>query len=214
MTKTVSRIHGLYAIADTGYLDDARLAPAVERALHGGARIVQYRDKSHDPAMRERQARTLRPLCARYKACFIINDDAELARAIGADGVHLGRNDAPIAATRAALGEDGIIGISCYNDLARAESAAASGADYVAFGSFYPSRTKPTAVRASLDLLRSARARLDIPVVAIGGITPENGAALIAAGADALAVISGIFDQPDVEAAAKRYAAIFGVTQS
>ena len=210
-TSVAARIRGLYAIADTGYLDEARLVSAVAQALRGGARVVQYRDKSHDRSTRERQARALRELCASHQACFIVNDDAELARSVGADGLHLGRDDAAIDAARALLPEGAITGVSCYNDLARAEAAVGRGADYVAFGSFYPSRTKPQAVRASLDLLRAARARLPVPLVAIGGITPENGAALISAGADALAVISGVFDQSDIEAVAIRYTALFGI---
>lgn len=210
MISAAARIRGLYAIADTSYLDDARLLPAVEQALRAGASVVQYRDKSHDAAARERQSRGLRALCDRYRACFIVNDDAELARATGADGLHLGREDAAIETARKVLPTDTLIGVSCYSDLARAESVVTAGADYVAFGSFYPSRTKPHAVRANLGLLREARARLPVPLVAIGGITPENGGALIAAGADALAVISGLFAAPDVDAAAKRYVSLFG----
>jgi thiamine-phosphate pyrophosphorylase len=209
MTSAAARIRGLYAIADPGYLDDARLPAAVEQALRAGAGVVQYRDKTHDATSRERQARGLHELCRRYRACFIINDDAELARTVGADGLHLGREDVSIEAARAVLPASAIVGVSCYNDLTRAEAAVAAGADYVAFGSFYPSRTKPQAVRANLDLLRAARARLPVPLVAIGGITPENGAALITAGADALAAISGVFDQPDIEATARRYAELF-----
>lgn len=210
MTAAVSRIRGLYAIADTGYLDDARLLPAVGQVLRAGGRIVQYRDKSLDPGTRERQARALRRLCIEYQACFVVNDDVELARMVGAEGLHLGGGDVPLQAARRILGENAIIGVSCYNHFARAESAVAQGADYVAFGSFYPSRTKPKAARADVALLHRARARLDVPLVAIGGITPENGPALISAGADALAVISGLFDQTDVEAAARRYTALFG----
>lgn len=209
MTAGTSRIRGLYAIADTSHLDDARLVPAVAQALRGGAQVVQYRDKSHDGTLRERQARALRRLCDERRACLIINDDAKLARAVGADGLHLGRHDRSIETARAIVGEDAIIGVSCYNEPARAEAAVAEGADYVAFGSFYPSSTKPQAVRANPGLLRAARARLNVPLVAIGGITPENGAGLVAAGADALAVISGLFDRPDIEAAARRYAELF-----
>ena len=140
---------------------------------------------------------------------FIVNDDITLAKQTKASGVHLGREDASVADAREQLGPQAIIGVSCYNELTRAETAQAQGADYIAFGRFFPSRTKPQAVQANPDLLREAKKKLHIPVVAIGGITPENGAALIAAGADALAVIEGVFGQPDIRAAAERYARLF-----
>lgn len=203
------RLRGLYAIADTLYLGDAMLAAAVEQALRGGACAIQYRDKSHSAAERARAAQALRALCAEYAAIFIVNDDIALARAVNADGVHLGREDAAIDAARRALGKGSLIGVSCYNELERAEQAVRSGADYLAFGSFFPSRTKPDAVRADPALLRAARSRFDLPLVAIGGITPDNGAVLVDAGADALAAISGVFEQPDVEQAAQRYARLF-----
>jgi thiamine-phosphate pyrophosphorylase len=210
-TPTAVRPHlaGLYAIADTQYLDDARLLPAVGAAIAGGARIIQYRDKKHVAADRVRQATELASLCRKHGALFIINDDVELAKQVRAAGVHLGREDAALAQARAQLGPQPIIGVSCYNDLARAVRAQTEGADYVAFGSFFPSRTKPQAVRAGLELLCEAKQQLHIPVVAIGGITPENGAHLLAAGADALAVIEGVFGQADVRAAAERYARLF-----
>ncbi|MCR4347852.1 MAG: thiamine phosphate synthase [Sulfuricaulis sp.] len=204
-----SRIAGLYAIADTQYLDDARLLPAVGKAIAGGARVIQYRDKQHVADSRLGQAKEIAKLCRQHGALFIINDDLDLALKTQADGVHLGREDAALAKARERLGPRTIIGVSCYNELARAETAQAQGADYIAFGRFFPSRTKPQAVQASLDLLREAKKKLRIPVVAIGGITPENGAALIAAGADALAVIEGVFGQPDIRAAAERYARLF-----
>lgn len=206
------RLHGLYAIADTQYLPAARLAPAVEAAIAGGARVIQYRDKRHDAASRVRQARDLAAICRRHGVLFLVNDDVVLAEAAGADGVHLGRGDMLPAAARRLLGPGKIIGVSCYNELERALAAERAGADYVAFGSFFPSRTKPQAVRATPDLLRAAKQRLPIPVVAIGGITPENGAALIEAGADMLAVIEGVFAQPDVRAAARHYARLFPET--
>jgi thiamine-phosphate pyrophosphorylase len=204
-----SRLAGLYTIADTRYLDDARLLPAVGAAIAGGARVIQYRDKKHSAAERARHAGELATLCRRHDVLFIVNDDVTLAKETQADGVHLGREDVPLAEARKLLGAQAIIGVSCYNELARAEQAAVQGADYVAFGRFFPSRTKPQAVQAGLDLLREAKKKLHIPVVAIGGITPENGAALIAAGADALAVIEGVFGQADVRAAAGRYARLF-----
>jgi thiamine-phosphate pyrophosphorylase len=205
------RLAGLYAIADTQYLDDAHLMPAVGEAIAGGARIVQYRDKKHVAADRARQASELASLCRKHSALFIINDDVELAKQAQADGVHLGREDASLAQARAQLGPQAIIGVSCYNELARAMLAQTEGADYVAFGSFFPSRTKTQAVRAGLELLCEAKQKLRIPVVAIGGITPENGAHLLAAGADALAVIEGVFGQADVRAAADRYARLFNL---
>jgi thiamine-phosphate pyrophosphorylase len=202
-------IVGLYAIADTACLDNDSLHPAVAAAIEGGARVIQYRDKTNDVARRTRQALLLTALCRQHQIPFLINDDVTLAADSRADGVHLGRGDATLAEARARLGAQAIIGVSCYNELERALAAEAAGADYVAFGSFFASRTKPGAVRADLDLLRTARARLQLPVVAIGGITPENGAILIQAGADALAVIEGVFAQPDVRAAAARYARLF-----
>lgn len=204
-----SRVRGLYAIADTGCVDPARLAAAVAQALEGGASVIQYRDKSGDPGTRRRTARALLTLCRRYGVPLLVNDDVELAVETGADGVHLGREDVPLEAARARLGPEAIVGVSCYNDLERARRAAAAGADYVAFGRFFPSSTKPHAVAADPELLRAARAELSVPIVAIGGITPENGASLIAAGADALAAIEGVFRQPDIRAAAERYAQLF-----
>lgn len=202
-------ITGLYAIADTHYLDDTRLVDAVTQAIMGGARIVQYRDKRHAAEKRMQQAKILAALCRQHDALFIVNDDVTLAKETQADGAHLGRDDASLSEAREQLGPRAIIGVSCYNELARAEAAERQGADYVAFGRFFPSRTKPQAVPAGLDLLREAKRKLHIPAVAIGGITPENGASLIAAGADALAVIEGVFGQADVRAAAERYARLF-----
>lgn len=201
-----ARIRGLYAITDAAGLQGHDYAARAEAALRGGARVLQYRDKTNDGTRRREQAHTLAALCARYQALFIVNDDIELARAVGA-GVHLGRDDGDVAAARAALG-DRAIGVSCYNELARAEAAYAAGADYIAFGAFFPSTTKPHATVATADLLRAAR-HLPLARVAIGGITPDNGAALLAAGADALAAIDGVFAQHDIEAAARRYADLF-----
>jgi thiamine-phosphate pyrophosphorylase len=202
-------LRGLYAIADTGYLDDARLAGAVADAIEGGARVIQYRDKKHDAANRLRQTRALSRLCRERGVIFLVNDDVALAKESGADGVHLGREDMPPDQARAQIGMNKLVGVSCYNDLARATAAENLGANYVAFGSFFPSRTKPQAARAAPELLLMARARLKVPLVAIGGITPENGVELVRAGADMLAVIEGVFGQTDIRAAAQRYAKLF-----
>ena len=219
-------IRGLYAIADSAYLDAASFVPAVRAALDGGARVIQYRDKlagaaargesqgwsghKHGtPAQRQAIAHELNRLCLERGVPLLINDDVALAAEIGAAGVHIGRDDPDLAAARRLLGDAAIIGVSCYNELGRAQAAVAAGADYVAFGRFFPSRTKPHAVQATSELLHIARETLRVPIVAIGGITPENGGALLAAGADALAVIEGVFGQPDIRAAAERYAALF-----
>jgi thiamine-phosphate pyrophosphorylase len=206
------RIAGLYAIADSSYLSTEQFVPAVRAALDGGARVIQYRDKKSEPQLRATTARALNALCRDHGAPLLINDDVALAATVGAAGVHLGHEDPDIATARAALGDRVLIGVSCYNELTRAQVAQAAGADYVAFGRFFASRTKPQAVPATLELLHAARAELRIPIVAIGGITPENGASLIAAGADALAVIEGVFNQPDIRAAAERYAQLFKKT--
>lgn len=202
-------LRGLYAIADTRSLDDAHLAPAVEAALAGGARIVQYRDKKHPPEIRRRHARKISDLRRRHGLLFLVNDDVALAIETGADGVHLGREDMGLRAARALLGDNKLIGVSCYNELERALAAERDGADYVAFGGFFASRTKPDAARATPELLRAARQQIRIPIVAIGGITPENGAPLIEAGADMLAAVEGVFNQTDIRAAARRYARLF-----
>lgn len=198
---------GLYALTPDG-LETSALCVAVEAALTGGAVLLQYRNKLADAELRRSQARALQPLCARYGVPLLINDDLELARDLRADGVHLGESDADIKAARATLGPEAIIGASCYDDLARAERATAAGASYLAFGAFFPSSTKPNARRVSWDLLREA-ARFGLPRVAIGGISADNARPLIAAGADLLAVISDVFDTPDIEAAARRYAVLF-----
>jgi thiamine-phosphate pyrophosphorylase len=200
---------GLYAIADTALIADERLTAAVAAAIDGGARAIQYRDKTSDGPTRLRQAGALTDLCRTRGVPLVVNDDPELALAVGADGVHVGRGDRGLAEARRILGPERLVGVSCYNELDRALEAAREGADYVAFGSFFPSPTKPTAVHAGLDLLRAASAALDVPIVAIGGITADNAPLLIEAGADAVAVISAVFGQPDVRGAAARFARLF-----
>jgi thiamine-phosphate pyrophosphorylase len=205
-------IEGLYAVTPET-ADTELLARMVEAAARGGAVLVQYRNKSGTDAARMEQLRRLAPVCRRHGARLIVNDSVELAREARADGVHLGRDDGDIATARRLLGPQAMIGVSCYDELPRAREAAAAGADYVAFGSFFPSSTKPGAVRASLDLLRQARRELDVPIVAIGGIDASNAALLIDAGADALAVVSALFDAADIEAGARRIARLFPATR-
>lgn len=203
----MNAIRGLYAITNEDCLRTEESIDRVDAAIRGGARIIQYRNKRGDAAC-ERQALALARLCAERGVLLIVNDDPRLAQECRA-GVHLGKTDSDIASARARLGRQAVIGVSCYNDLERALTAQAQGADYVAFGRFFPSRTKPDAVQATPALLRAAKARLRIPIVAIGGITPDNGAVLLEAGADALAVIDGVFGQPDPEQAARRYCELF-----
>ena len=202
-------LRGLYAITDSRLIPADRLVDAVSHAIAGGAVLVQYRDKESAPQLRRAQAIALQTLCEAHDVPLIINDDVELALDCGAAGVHLGRDDADLDAARARLGAGAIIGVSCYADLERAREAAAAGADYLAFGRFFPSETKPEAMPANPELLRVARRELDLPLCAIGGITPANAPQLLEAGADLLAVIHGLFGQPDVRAAASRFQSLF-----
>jgi len=192
---------GLYAITPET-ADTERLLAQVEAALSGSVAAVQYRDKSDDVARRHEQVSELVSLCHRFKVPLIVNDDLRLADLCDADGVHLGRDDSSLREARIILGRGKFIGASCYQSLELAQAAQAAGADYVAFGSFFPSPTKPAAGRADADLLRAATRIIRIPIVAIGGITPANAPQLLDAGADSLAVLSALFDAPDIRAAA------------
>lgn len=203
------QIKGLYAITDPGLIPEHALCDAVTAAIAGGARIIQFRHKNSPPDIALAQATQLASLCRRHSALLIINDDPALAVQCDAHGVHIGRDDPDIHQARATVGADRLIGVSCYNELELAERAQAAGADYVAFGSFFPSTVKPGAVPASVSLLRRARAALHLPIVAIGGINADNGAALIEAGADALAVINAVFAAADISAAARDLAVLF-----
>ncbi|OQW93194.1 MAG: thiamine-phosphate diphosphorylase [Beggiatoa sp. IS2] len=202
-------LRGLYAVTDDNLIPSATLVDTVERAIVGGAQIVQYRSKSKDNVLRVEQARALRTLCQKYHVMFIVNDDISLAQMVNADGVHLGMHDTLVSTARILLSDHFIIGVSCYNQLSLAQEAMDAGATYVAFGSFFQSPTKPNAVVADLGVLREARKKLTCPLVAIGGITPENAQSLITAGADCLAVIHGLFAQVNVTTAAQRYARLF-----
>ncbi|HUX65272.1 thiamine phosphate synthase [Sulfuricella sp.] len=201
-------VSGLYAITPE-CADTESLVRQVRQALSGGAHLVQYRSKGGDVALHHEQASELLALCRQFHVPLIINDDIRLTDLTGADGVHLGKDDGGVREARLILGPDKIIGVSCYNDLQRALDAEAHGANYVAFGSFFPSPTKPGAAAASLTLLHEAKRSLNIPVVAIGGISADNVTSLIEAGADAVAVISALFDSDDIGATASRFAVLF-----
>lgn len=203
------KLRGLYAITPERPDPHSTLAEQVEQAILGGARIVQYRDKSEDARRRLAEARSLVEVCRRHGIPLIVNDDVELAAAAGADGVHLGRDDMEPAAARRRLCSGALIGVSCYNRLENAERAQALGADYVAFGRFFPSASKPGAVPADLELLCRARRILNLPIVAIGGISPQNGGPLVVAGADMLAVIEALFGRDDIRTAARAFAQLF-----
>ncbi len=202
-------LRGLYAVTDANLASAQSLTYQVAAAIRGGARMIQYRDKGKDQTRRIREAASLLSICRASRTPLIINDDLALAEAVGADGIHLGRDDVPLSLARERLGPSAIIGVSCYNRLERARRAASDGADYVAFGRFFPSHTKPEAVAADMDLLHQARAEISLPLVAIGGITPENGSLLVRAGADMLAVIRGVFGHRDIAAAARRFSRLF-----
>ena len=193
---------GVYAITPET-ADTEHLLMQVGAALAGGVAAVQYRDKSDDVARRHEQASELVALCRPFGVPLIVNDDLRLADLCDADGVHLGRDDSSLREARIILGRGKIVGASCYQSLELALAAQAAGADYVAFGSFFASPTKPVAGRAGLDLLREAAQLIHVPLVAIGGITPANAPQLLDAGADSLAVLSALFDTPDIRASAR-----------
>jgi thiamine-phosphate pyrophosphorylase len=201
MTSEGSRLRGLYAVTPETP-DTETLVARARLCLEGGARLLQYRAKGLDRDLALAQARRLAAECRAAGALFIVNDSVELAAASGADGVHLGRDDADPASARARL-PLAVIGVSCYDEPERARAAAAAGAHYVAIGSMFPSATKRSAVRAPLEAIAKAKAIGGLPVAAIGGIAPENAAAVVAAGADMVAAISALFDAPDVRAAAR-----------
>ncbi len=208
-------LRGLYAITPEHLVRaPERLLPAVRAALSAGIALLQYRDKWNPPAQREALARELLTLCREFAAPLIVNDDAALAARIGADGVHLGNSDGAIDAARTLLGHAALVGATCGNSLAHARSAIDAGASYVAFGRFFASRSKPDAPPADLQTLQVAHKTLAVPVCAIGGVTPANAPELIAAGADLIAAIGGVFGHAgdgahDVEAAVRAYRRCF-----
>ncbi len=201
-------IKGLYALTPDS-IDITDLLHRVRLALNGGVQVSQYRNKIADANLRLIQARALRTLTREFGVTYIVNDDAKLAAEVDADGVHLGASDGEIKPARALLGKDKLIGVSCYNKLQLARDAVLAGADYVAFGAFFSSTVKPGAAVATLGLLHEARMELSLPIVAIGGINAGNGAELVAAGADAVAVISTLFEAADIQLAAQNLTKLF-----
>lgn len=201
-------MHGLYAI--TASNTSAALPNDIEKILAENIGVLQYRDKSTNTQQRYHDAHHLKQLCSLYSTLFIINDDLKLAKHIDADGVHLGKDDSSVSEARSMLGNNAIIGVSCYNDLPLAIKAEQEGANYVAFGSFFNSPTKPNTPKADLALLRQAKNTLSIPICCIGGITLANAPLLIEAGADMVAVISALFCQPNSPQIAQQFSALFG----
>lgn len=206
------KLRGLYAITDSQLLA-GRFLSHVEAALDGGVTLLQYRDKSDDAAQRLREAEALAKLCERYTTQLIINDDVELAARLGV-GVHLGQTDGPLTPARALLGQQAIIGSTCHAQLELAEQAAREGANYVAFGRFFNSVTKPGAPAASIELLEQARRRVNLPIAVIGGITLDNAAPLVAHGADLLAVIHGLFGADSAQEVTRRARAFNALFES
>jgi len=209
--KAKPGISGLYAVTPN-ITDTEELLRKTRLVLQGGARVLQYRNKSADAKLKSQQAQALRKLTREFGTTYIVNDDVRLATQVDADGVHLGGDDGSMAEARALLGSQKLIGVSCYNQPSLAHEAVKQGADYVAFGAFFPSSVKPGAVKAEAAMLQTARLELKVPIVAIGGITLANCPVLIQAGADALAVISALFDAPDIEVAAREFSTLFSRT--
>lgn len=200
------KLKGLYAITDATLMGD-NLLSMTEQAIRGGISLLQYRNKAAPMAQQEQEALKISTLCKKNNVLFLINDNIELAIKVNADGVHLGQSDTNVQQAREQLG-DKIIGITCHNDIQLAQLAQQQGADYVAFGRFYSSQTKPSASPAELSILSEAKKSLTIPIAAIGGITVETAAILLNQGADMLAVVQGIFAQNDIFAVSQQFVEI------
>jgi thiamine-phosphate pyrophosphorylase len=213
MTNKLSRLHGLYVITDHDLF--ARLHSDLRKpvldAIRGGARIVQYRNKYASNDEKHAQASALLALCEEHDVTLLINDDVELAKQVGAHGVHIGQSDMRCEEARAILGDDKIIGVTCHDKLALALAAEQASADYVAFGRFFASQTKPSAPPATPEILQQAKQLLSIPVVAIGGITAGNAPILVQQGADMLAVSHGVFAASDISSIARQISVLFDV---
>ena len=210
-TEHQKRLAGLYVVTDRPMCLERSMSvdKIVALAIAGGARIIQYRNKQSPKAIRLYEAEQLAKLCKKLNTTLLINDDVDIAIEVNADGVHLGQEDTGLAEARARLGPDKIIGITCHNDIELARRAQAGGADYVAFGRFFPSLSKPSAPAASVEILQQAHQELDIPICAIGGITLDNAPELIKSGADMIAVVNAIFGAWKITQAAKSFSQLF-----
>ena len=205
-------MRGLYLVTPN-WSDTGHLLAATEAGLRGGAALVQYRNKEADGALQLEQATALLALCRRHGRPLVINDHLELCMRLDADGVHLGGSDGSLAHARQVLGPDKIVGASCYGELALARAAKQAGASYAAFGGFYPSPVKKYDFVTAPAILEQARAELALPLVVIGGMTPENAVPLVARGADMVAAITAVYGEPAPEAAARRFQALFDGTR-
>jgi len=200
-------MQGLYLVTPN-WDDTEKLLAVTEQAFKAGVALLQYRHKDASPALRREQGGALRELCHKYSVPFLVNDHVALCRELGADGVHLGGTDAPLAEVRASLGPNKLIGASCYGELARAQAAQAAGASYVAFGGFYPSKVKQYAVTTQPSILRHAREVISVPLCVIGGMTPQNAVPLVAEGAQLVAAITSVYLAEDVTAAVREFQSI------
>jgi len=215
MVKLNSRVHasqsirGVYAITDPDLISDSELIDKVQAAIKGGISVLQYRNKKADILLQRSQAQALNELCHQHQVTFIINDNIELAQQVNAKGVHIGKDDGSIEKARETLGKESIIGVSCYNDIERAIRAQNAGADYVAFGRFFPSKTKPKAIQANLNLIKQAKEKLNIPIVAIGGINEVNIEQLSDCSVDAVAIIHDIFSHKNIAAHCQKLKTLF-----
>ncbi|MDB5775932.1 MAG: thiE [Herbaspirillum sp.] len=208
MTQAMKWSRGLYLVTPD-WDDTERLLRVSEQALQGGAAVLQYRHKTAGAQQAVEQAGALLALCRRYHVPLIVNDNVVLCMTIGADGVHVGGTDAAVGEVRAALGDDKIVGASCYGSPALAQQSAEAGASYLAFGGFYPSQVKQYEVSTQPELIAQIKRSIALPVVVIGGMTLANAAPLVAMGADMVAVISSVYNAPDPQAAAEKFAALF-----
>lgn len=213
MNKHEKSLRGIYAITDPKLME-TQLISMTEQAIIGGINILQYRNKTATLKQQEKEAATLASLCKKNNVIFIVNDDVELAIKVNADGVHLGQKDTQIKQARKQLGINKIIGITCNNQLELAQTAQQHGADYVAFGRFFNSQTKPSAPQANLSLLSEAKDVIQIPIVAIGGITHESAPQLLNQGVAMLAVIQSIFGQEHILDATRQFVEIFNTSST